>query len=129
MKTFTLSPSDEGAMCFEMRSLLTYPVTPNESGRYEPDCIENKNGHFEVHTLPVSVGLVNGVNNLEGLRVFLLEVVKLFLEQDIFGSDVGENEGELGLVSLVLQCLFEDLVHGSDAASTSNHTNLFKLVC
>ena len=104
-------------------------MTPNEAGRYEPDYAESKKWHFEVRTLPFSVGLVDGVNNLESLRVLLLEVVKLFLEQDIFGSDVGENEGELGLVSLILQCLFEDLVHGSDAASTSNHTNLFKLVC
>ena len=67
-------------------------MTPNEAGRYEPDYAESKKWHFEVRTLPFSVGLVDGVNNLESLRVLLLEVVKLFLEQDI-APDVGFEDG------------------------------------
>ena len=94
-------------------------MTPNESRRYEPDYAESKKWHFEVRTLPFSVGLVNGVNNLESLRVLLLEVVKLFLEQDIFGSDVGEDEGEAGLVGGVLERKVENLIHGGAAEGES----------
>lgn len=97
-------------------------------------------------TLPAFVRLVNSVDDVEGVRVFGFQRVELFLEEDILGRDVCEEQSELGLVAGVRQSVLKDLVHGraiigvsdlivgsdeipnAHAATTSNHTNLLKLV-
>ena len=95
---------------------------------------------------PARFGLVEGVDDIQGVGVLALESVKLFLHEDVLLRDVGEDEGEAGLVGGVLEGVVEDLVHrravnevrgvhGDDeekrcihAASTSNHADLVKLV-
>lgn len=64
------------------------------------------------HTIPFSFGLIKEVHNVEGVRVFRLEGVKLRAEENVLLRDVGKEEFELGLVGLVSEGIIQDLVEG-----------------
>ena len=59
-------------------------------------------------------------------RVLLSESVEVLLEKDILGSNVGKDEGDLGLISgsSAANDGADDLEHGSDSSTASNHTKV-----
>lgn len=79
-------------------------------------------------TDPVLGGLVQGVERAEALRVSVLELVKLALQQNVLLGDVAEDEGDLGLVVGVLENGSHKLVHGGDTSATSDEGNVVVLV-
>lgn len=62
--------------------------------------------------LPVRARLVDGVDDVERLRVLGLERVELLLEEDVLLGHVREDEREPRLVGRVLERVLQDLVHG-----------------
>jgi hypothetical protein len=59
-------------------------------------------------------------------RVLLSEGVEVLLEKNILGSNVGKDEVDLGLVSgsSAANDGADDLEHGSDSSTASNHTKV-----
>lgn len=76
-------------------------------------------------TSPTLLGLVEDVVNAD-TRVLLSESVEVLLEKDILGSNVGKDEVDLGLVSgsSATNDGADDLEHGSDSSTASNHTKV-----
>ena len=70
-------------------------------------------------TFPVGPSLVDGIDDVEGLGVLLLERVELLLEKNVLLTHVSEDEGEAGLVGGVLERKVENLVHGGAAEGRS----------
>lgn len=69
--------------------------------------------HIPRHSLPLCrVHLVHGVDDVEGLGVFLLELVEFEAEEDVGGALVGEDEREFGGVGGGCKSVGENLVHG-----------------
>ena len=58
------------------------------------------------------------------LRIILGQCIQVLLQQDILLGDIGENEVHLGVVasSSASHDGFDDLQHGSNTGSTSDHT-------
>jgi len=77
---------------------------------------------------PVLGRLVENVEGAETVGELVLELLELGLEQDIIGSDVTEDERDLGLVLGVLEDGASELVHGSDTGTASNQGNVVVLV-
>lgn len=101
--------------------------------------------HVPLVSLPARVRLVDGVDDIELVRVFLLHLLELLAQQDVLLGDVCEDECELGLVRRICQRIFEDLVHWSargrqsvgepreqngdlHATAACDHADLVKLV-
>ena len=73
-------------------------------------------------------GLVQDVEGTEALRVRVLELGELLLEQDVLLGDVAEDEGDLGLVVGVAEDVAGDLVHGGDARAAGDEGDVVVLV-
>lgn len=67
-------------------------------------------------TLPALTRFVQGMDDVEGVWVLLLELFKLFTEKDIAFLDIGKDERELGLIVLFCQSILENLPHGCTRA-------------
>lgn len=54
------------------------------------------------------------------------ESIEILLEKNVLGANVGENQVDLGLVSSssATNDSTDDLEHGSDSGTTSNHTKV-----
>lgn len=74
---------------------------------------------------PVRRGLVQDIVNPE-TAVLLGQRIKVFLEEDILGSDVGEDQVNLGLVtgSAAADDGANDLEHGGDPGAAGNHAKV-----
>ena len=79
-------------------------------------------------TGPVLGRVVEQVEGAEALRVFVLELLKLALEDDILFADVAKDERDLGLVFGILEDGASELPHGRDAGASSNQRNVVVLV-
>lgn len=64
-------------------------------------------------TGPALLRLIDDVGNIEAVAMFSLQLVELFLEQDIGGGDVCEKEFELGLVLGLGKRMGQDLPEGA----------------
>lgn len=53
---------------------------------------------------------IDQVYGVEGIRVFLLQGVKFFTEEDVLFGDIGVDELEFGLVVLVRKGMGDELV-------------------
>lgn len=97
------------------------------------------------HTCPVCGRLVEGIDNVEGVGVFLLHCVEFLAEEDVFLGHICEDELELGLVLGVGKGMGEDLVErgaerhvsiekryrangSSHSASTTDQCNFIELI-
>jgi hypothetical protein len=94
------------------------------------------NGLFEQFlrdvSLPIRPALgwcVDGVERAESLRVFILQLLELFLQEDVFFGQVGKDQGYLGLVGWVLEDPTGQLEHGCDARPASDQSDVVVLVC
>lgn len=61
--------------------------------------------------------------------ILLVQLVQLLLEQDVLGVNVGEQEVDLGgivaaVTGTVTDDSLDDLEHGGDTGTTSDHTNV-----
>lgn len=79
-------------------------------------------------TGPALRGVVQDVVNIETLVLFD-QLLQLLLEQNILGVDVGEDQVDLGgvvttVAGTVADDSLDDLQHGSDTGTTSDHTNV-----
>ena len=75
-------------------------------------------------TLPVRRRVVQHIVNLEPIGVPRRELVELGAEQDVLDVDVRVDEVQLGLVPGVLECGADDLEHGRDTGTASDHADL-----
>ena len=75
-------------------------------------------------TSPAGRGIVEYIEDREPARVSGNQFIQLSLEQDILWVNVGIDEAELCLVRRVLEGSTDDLEHGSDPGSSSNHPEL-----
>lgn len=79
-------------------------------------------------TSPALRGVVQDIVNIEAL-VLLGQLLQLLLEQNIVGVDVGEDQIDLGgvvttVAGTVANDSLDNLEHGSDTGTTSDHTNV-----
>lgn len=74
--------------------------------------------------LPLRRRVVEDVEHLEPVLMTLRELVQLGTQQNVLDADVSVDEGELGAVERVLERCADDLQHGRDACSASNHPDL-----
>jgi len=72
--------------------------------------------------------VVEHVEGAEALRVRVLEVVELALEQDVVLGDVAEDERHLGLVVGVVEDGARELVHRRDAGAAGEEGDVLVLV-
>lgn len=72
-------------------------------------------------TLPVGWGVVQNVVDREAILVFLRKLIQFGAQQDILDVHVGIYECELGTVQRVLQGCTDDLEHGRNSGSSSDH--------
>ena len=72
--------------------------------------------------------LVQNVEGAESLWESVLEVVKLMLKEDIFLSDIAENQSDLGLILWVVEDSASDLETWGDSSSTSDKSDVLVLV-
>lgn len=72
--------------------------------------------------------VVEDVEGPEALGVSVLEIIELLSQEDVFFSDVAEDQGHLGLVIGVLEDLAGKLVHGGDASAAGNQAHVVVLV-
>jgi len=79
-------------------------------------------------TSPTSRGIVEHVEDREPDGVRGSQLIQFSLEQDILWINVGVNEGDLCLVRRVLESSTDDLEHGSDPGSSSDHSKLTRQV-
>jgi hypothetical protein len=76
-------------------------------------------------SLPVGRGVVEDVIDLETVGVELDKLVQIFFEQDILVVDVGIDETDFSRVSGVAENSADDLEHGGDTSTSSNHAYMF----
>lgn len=79
-------------------------------------------------TSPTSRGIVEHVEDREPGGVRGSQPIQFSLEQDILRINVGVNEGNLGLVRRVLEGSTDDLEHGSDSGSSSDHSKFTRQI-
>jgi len=79
-------------------------------------------------TSPTGRGVVEHIEDCEPGGVNGSQLIQFSLEQDIFWVDVGVDEANLGLVRRVLEGSTDDLEHGSDSGSPSDHSELTRQV-
>ena len=77
---------------------------------------------------PLLGRVVKDVEGAEALRVGVLQVLQLLLQQNVVLVDVTEDQGNLGAVLGVLEDVARQLVHRSDTGTTSNQTHVVVLV-
>lgn len=61
-------------------------------------------------SIPLSWRFIEYVVHLEAIRVCFSQSVKLRLEQDVLGLDIGVDQGKFSTVQRVLQCCADDLL-------------------
>lgn len=86
-------------------------------------------GHFGVDEAAAVVPAlcrrsVEGVPEVEALRVLGTHLLQLLAEENVSVGLVGVEEPDAGAVILVLEDLADDLQHGGDARSAGDHANL-----
>ena len=79
-------------------------------------------------TSPTGRGIVEHVEDSEPGGMSGSQLIQFSFEQDIFWIDVGINKADLGLVRRVLESSTDDLEHGSDSGSSSNHSKFTRQV-
>jgi len=72
-------------------------------------------------TVPAARGIIEHIVEGKPVSVQLSQMVELRSKQDIFMIDISINQIHSGFVLRVLEDDTQDLVHGRDASSTSNH--------
>lgn len=73
---------------------------------------------------PSCWGVVENVVDLEPVREHGDQVIQFDAQQDVFLSNVGVDEAELGWVTGVEEGVADNLEHGGDASSAGNKTKL-----
>ena len=79
-------------------------------------------------TSPTGRGVVEYIEDREPGGVNRGQLVQFGPEQDILWVNIGVNKAELGLVRRVLEGGADDLEHGSDSGSPSDHSELTRQV-
>ena len=79
-------------------------------------------------TSPAGRGIVEYIEDREPARVSGSQFIQLSLEQDILWVNVGIDEVDLCLVRRVFKGSTDDLEHGSDSGSPSDHSELTRQV-
>lgn len=72
--------------------------------------------------------VVQHVEGAETLRVSVLQLVQLLLQEDVVLADVAEDQSHLGAVLGVLEDLAGELVHGRDTGATGDQADVVVLV-
>jgi len=83
-------------------------------------------------SLPVRPALRRRVDSVEcakSLWVLILQLPKLFLEENVFFGQVTKDQGHLGLVGWILEDPACKLEHRCDASATCDQSNVVVLVC
>ena len=75
-------------------------------------------------TLPARGWVVEDINDLEFLLVDIHEFLEVIPEKDIFFVDIGVNKGDGGAIERVPEGGTDDLNHGRDTGTTSNHAQV-----
>jgi hypothetical protein len=75
-------------------------------------------------TSPTGRGVVEHVKDRESCRVDSGQLIQLGFEQNILWVDIRIDEVDFGFVRGVLKSSTDDLEHGGDSGSTSNHSEL-----
>ena len=79
-------------------------------------------------TGPTSRGIIEHIEHRESGGVNGSQPIQLSLEQNILRINVRVDEGDFCLVRGVLESSTDDLEHGSDSGSTSDHPELTRQV-
>ena len=74
--------------------------------------------------LPARRGVVEYVNELELFLMHICELLEVILEQDIRLVDIGVDKGDRGAVEGVFEGGADNLDHGSDTRTTSDHAEV-----
>jgi len=74
--------------------------------------------------LPARGWVVEDINDLEFLLVDIHEFLEVIPEKDIFLIDVGVNKGDGGAIERVPEGGTDDLNHGRNTGTTSNHAQM-----
>lgn len=74
--------------------------------------------------IPARRGVVEDIEEFELRGVVVDKLIKIILEKNILGVDVGIDEGNGCFVGGVAKNGTDDLDHGSDAGTTSDHTDM-----
>jgi len=90
--------------------------------------LEQLLGDVALSTRPVLRWSVEGVESTEAVWEFVLEILPLALEQDVFFGQVAEDESHLGLVVWVLEDAACELVHGCDSCAAGDQRDVLVLV-
>ena len=90
--------------------------------------LDHVRGNEANTTSPVLRRVVQDIIDVESL-ILLDELLQLLLKQNILGVDIGEDQINLGgvitaVAGTVANDSLDDLQHGSDTGTTSNHTNV-----
>lgn len=90
--------------------------------------LDHVRGNETNTTSPVLRWVVQNIVDVESL-ILLDELLQLLLKQNILGVDIGEDQINLGgvitaVAGTVANDSLDDLQHGSDTGTTSNHTNV-----
>lgn len=92
------------------------------------DSLEQLGSDHTLGARPALRWVVQDVEGAESLRVLVLQLLELALQQDVLLGDVSEDEGDLGLIFRVLEDGACELVHGCNAGATCNQGNVLVLV-
>jgi hypothetical protein len=76
-------------------------------------------------SLPGRRGIIEDKIDLETVGMELGELVQVFLEEDIVVIDIGVDEADFSRVAGVAKNSADDLKHGGDASTSSNHAYVF----
>lgn len=95
---------------------------------FRQDRLQEFLGHVAFATGPLLGRLVEKVECLKTLRVGVLQVLELLLQEDVLLADVSVDKGNLGLVVGVLEDGADQLVHGRDTGTTGDQGNVGVLI-
>lgn len=90
--------------------------------------LEKVLGDEATATSPALGRVVEDVEGSEALRVGVLELLELLLEEDVLLADVAKYKSDLGLVLGVVEDGAGELVHGGNTGATSDEGDVVVLV-